>query len=67
MTIAADNLKELMSALDRQIGLAELRPTGDELASASVWMLAQDVSEVFRLTLKDFLQKHSYGTIADLF
>jgi hypothetical protein len=44
--------------------LFALNPTGKEIEAATEWVLTQDVSEGFRLILRDFLEKHGYGIIA---
>lgn len=44
--------------------LFALDPTEEEIEKATKWVLTQDVSEGFRLVLKDFLERHSYGNIA---
>ena len=44
--------------------LFSLNPTGEEMESAARWVLTQDVSEEFRLVLRDFLEKHGYGAVA---
>lgn len=36
-----------------------------ELEDAAKWVLTQDVSEPFRIILKDFLERSGYGTIAE--
>ena len=41
-----------------------LKPTEDELEMAANWVVTQDVSEVFKALLKDFLEVHGYGDIA---
>ncbi len=37
--------------------LLALRPSMEEIATATQWVLTQDVSETFRLILKDFLKR----------
>lgn len=44
--------------------LLALKPTVSEIESATRWVLTQDVSEPFRLVLKDFLNKTGYGQVA---
>lgn len=45
--------------------LFALKPTEDEMEIAAKWVVTQDVSEVFRMLLKDFLEIHNYGNIAE--
>jgi hypothetical protein len=44
--------------------LFALNPTEDEIEEAAKWVVTQDVSEVFKALLKDFLDIHNYGDIA---
>ena len=44
--------------------LFALKPTEDELEMAANWVVTQDVSEVFKALLKDFLEIHNHGAIA---
>ncbi len=44
--------------------LLGLEPTENEIRAASRWVLTQDVSENFRLILKDFLAKKGFHEIA---
>jgi|APFre7841882590_1041340.scaffolds.fasta_scaffold03129_3 hypothetical protein len=44
--------------------LFALKPTEDEIEMAANWVATQDVSEVFKALLKDFLEIHGYGDIA---
>jgi hypothetical protein len=44
--------------------LFALKPTEDEIEMAANWVVTQDVSEVFKALLKDFLEIHNYGDIA---
>ena len=39
-------------------------PTEDEMTMAATWVITQDVSDVFRFILKDFLEIHGYGAVA---
>jgi hypothetical protein len=41
-----------------------LKPTEIEMEMAAKWVITQDVSEVFKALLKDFLEMHNYGAIA---
>ena len=45
--------------------LSALKPTEEEMEIASKWVLTQDVSEVFKLILQDFLRIHGYESIAE--
>lgn len=45
--------------------LALLKPTGAEVLAAARWTLTQDVSDVFRDSLKDFLRTHGHGDVAE--
>lgn len=42
-----------------------LEPTEEELDLAASWVQTQDVSEPFRLMLKDFLERFGHGNIAE--
>jgi len=59
---------KLYAAVDRNDyhvqDLLALKPTEKEMEMAASWVLFQDVSEVFRSLLKDFLEVHNYGAIA---
>jgi hypothetical protein len=44
--------------------LFALNPTEAEMEMAAKWVVTQDVSEVFKALLKDFLEIHNYGAIA---
>jgi len=44
--------------------LFALKPTEIEMEMAANWVITQDVSEVFKALLKDFLEIHNYGDIA---
>jgi len=44
--------------------LFALKPTESEMEVAAKWVVTQDVSEVFRALLKDFLEIHHYGDAA---
>lgn len=59
---------KLYAAVDRDDyhvqDLLALKPTAGEIESATRWVLTQDVSEPFRLALKDFLKEIGYGRIA---
>ncbi len=44
--------------------LFALKPTENEMEMAAKWVVTQDVSEVFRALLKDFLEIHNYGDTA---
>jgi hypothetical protein len=60
---------KLYAAVDRDDyhvqDLFALKPTDQEIEKAARWVLTQDVSEAFRLILKDFLEQHGYGVIAE--
>lgn len=45
--------------------LFNLKPTERELENAVKWILTQDVSEPFRIIVKDFLKRSGYGNIAE--
>jgi len=59
---------KLYAAVDRDDyhvqDLMALMPTENEIELASKWAVTQDVSEIFRLILKDFLEIHGYEAIA---
>ena len=59
---------KLYAAVDRDDyhvqDLIALMPTEDEMTMAATWVITQDVSEPFRLILKDFLEIHGYGAVA---
>jgi hypothetical protein len=44
--------------------LFALKPTEIEMEMAAKWVITQDVSEVFKALLKDFLEIHNHGAIA---
>jgi len=44
--------------------LFALKPTEDEIEMAANWVITQDVSDVFKALLKDFLGVHHYGSVA---
>lgn len=44
--------------------LFALKPTENEMEMAAKWVVTQDVSEVFKALLKDFLEIHNYGDTA---
>ena len=45
--------------------LFALRPMEDEMEMAAKWVITQDVSDVFKSLLKDFLEVHHYGAVAE--
>jgi len=45
--------------------LFALRPIEDEIEMAAKWVITQDVSDVFKALLKDFLEVHHYGAVAE--
>jgi len=45
--------------------LFALRPIEDEMEMAAKWVVTQDVSDVFKSLLKDFLEVHHYGAVAE--
>lgn len=59
---------KLYAAVDRDEyhvdDLFALKPTEQEMDMATRWVLTQDVSEGFKLMLKDFLRKKGYNDIA---
>jgi len=59
---------KLYAALDRAgyhvDDLFALKPTKQEMEMAARWVLTQDVSEGFKVILKDFLRKKGYDDIA---
>jgi hypothetical protein len=59
---------KLYAAVDRNDyhtqDLFDLKPAEKELEDAAKWVLTQDVSEPFRIILKDFLYRKGYGNIA---
>ncbi len=64
-----DQIYFKLYAADEQGGyhtddLLGLDPTENEIRAASRWVLTQDVSENFRLILKDFLSKKGFDEIA---
>ena len=44
--------------------LFALKPTEIEMEKAANWVITQDVSDVFKALLKDFLEIYNYGDIA---
>jgi len=44
--------------------LFALKPMENEMEMAAKWVVTQDVSEVFKILLKDFLEINNYGDIA---
>jgi len=60
---------KLYAAVDRDDyhidDLFALKPIDDEIEMATQWVLTQDVSEEFKLILKDFLRRYNYGNIAE--
>jgi len=60
---------KLFAAVDRNDyhtqDLLALRPTGAEMARAAAWVVTQDVSESFRMVLKDFLGGVGYAAAAE--
>ena len=44
--------------------LFALKPTEIEMEMAANWVVTQDVSEVFKTLLKDFLETHNHGSVA---
>jgi hypothetical protein len=44
--------------------LFALKPTENEMEMAAKWVVTQDVSEVFKALVTDFLEKHNYGDTA---
>jgi hypothetical protein len=59
---------KLYAAVDRDDyhvqDLIALMPTENEIEMAAKWVITQDVSEPFRLILKDFLEIQGYGAVA---
>jgi len=59
---------KLYAAVDRNDyhvqDLFALKPTEKDMEGATKWVLTQDVSEEFRLILKDFLEGYGYEDIA---
>ncbi len=45
--------------------LFALKPTEEELETASGWALTQDVSQTFRLLLIDFLRRYNHADLAE--
>lgn len=60
---------KLYAAVDRNDyhvqDLFDLNPDDIELERAAKWTLTQDVSEEFRVSLKDFFEKSGYGHVAE--
>jgi len=59
---------KLYAAVDRNDyhtqDLFYLEPSEKELEEAAKWVLTQDVSETFKLLLKDFLKRSDYGNVS---
>ncbi len=59
---------KLFAAVDRNDyhtqDLLALRPTDAEMAGAAAWVVTQDVSEPFRMVLKDFLSRIGYAAVS---
>lgn len=45
--------------------LFALKPTEDEMEEAAKWVVTQDVSDVFKALLRDFLEIHNFGDTAN--
>jgi len=45
--------------------LFALRPIEDEIETAAKWVITQDVSDVFKTLLKDFLEVNHHGAVAE--
>ena len=45
--------------------LKALKPTDEDMERAAKWVITQDVSDVFKSLLKDFLEVQGYGAIAE--
>ena len=62
---------KLFAAVDRNDyhtqDLLALSPTSAEIFDAASWVVTQDVSEPFRMVLKDYLSKHGYADVAERF
>jgi len=60
---------KLYAAVDRDEyhvqDLNTLKPTQEEMERAAKWVITQDVSDVFKSLLKDFLEVQGYGAIAE--
>ena len=60
---------KLFAAVDRNDyhtqDLLALNPTDVEMSQAVSWVVTQDVSEPFRMVLKDFLSRHGYADVAE--
>jgi hypothetical protein len=58
---------KLYAAVDRNDyhlqDLIALNPTEEEMEMAAKWVVTQDVSDTFRSILKEFLERHGYGTV----
>lgn len=61
---------KLYAAVDRNDyhtqDLLALKPSVQEMKTAAQWVLTQDVSETFRLLLRDFLERTGYAEITDI-
>jgi hypothetical protein len=59
---------KLYAAVDRDDyhvkDLFALKPMEDEIEMAARWAMTQDVSDVFKALLKDFLEAHHYEAVA---
>jgi hypothetical protein len=60
---------KLYAAVDRNDyhvqDLFALDPTEEEMEKAAIWTVTQDVSETFKSLLKQFLEIHGYGVVAE--
>ena len=60
---------KLFAAVDRDDyhlqDLLALHPTEAEMSDAAAWVVTQDVSEPFRIVLKDFLRRYGYAAVAE--
>ena len=60
---------KLYAAVDRAEyhvqDLKALKPTDEDMERAAKWVITQDVSDVFKSLLKDFLEVQGYGAIAE--
>jgi hypothetical protein len=68
-------IDDIFEALDRQNAAVDqngyhvqdlfaLNPIEIEMEMAAKWVITQDVSEVFKALLKDFLETHNHGSVA---
>ncbi len=59
---------KLYAAIDRDSyhvqDLVELKPTAEEILQAAKWVLTQDVSEEFRILLKEFLRSMGFENVS---